>query len=109
MLLMGIIQIKYEEIQSFSEVLAAGTAAALVPIRSITRTSLSQTSTFIPEDSEEPGPVCLKLLSTLQGIQRGKLEDTFGWTLKVKEVDVKKYSTGEVTTGLDGNSIDKLP
>ncbi|RDW64127.1 hypothetical protein BP5796_10629 [Coleophoma crateriformis] len=103
--------IKYEELPSFSEVMAAGTAAALVPIKSITRDSVVQTSQYIAEDSEEPGPVCLKLISTLQGIQRGKLEDTFGWTVKVSQVDVAKYAekAGEVTTGTNGSSVDKLP
>jgi len=32
-------QIKYEEISSFDEIMAAGTAAALVPIKSITMRS----------------------------------------------------------------------
>ncbi|KAL3417901.1 branched-chain amino acid aminotransferase [Phlyctema vagabunda] len=103
--------IKYEELPSFSEVMAAGTAAALVPIKSITRNSAAQTSSYIAEDSEEPGPICLKLISTLQGIQRGKLEDTFGWTVKVNKVDEAKYAekTGEVTAGTNGSSVDKLP
>lgn len=91
--------------------MAAGTAAALVPIKSITRNSTVETSQYIAEDSEEPGPVCLKLISTLQGIQRGKLEDTFGWTVKVSQVDETKYAikSGEVTNGTSGRNVDKLP
>ena len=89
--------------------MAAGTAAALVPIRSITRESLSETSTYIPADSEEPGPVCSKLLSTLKGIQLGKIKDTFGWNSEVKEVDVKNYAPGEATNGVNAEHVDKLP
>jgi branched-chain amino acid aminotransferase len=74
--------------------MAAGTAAALVPIRSITRESRSETSTYLPSDSEEPGPVFTKLITTLKGIQLGKIKDTFGWNSEVKEVDVKSYAAG---------------
>ena len=89
--------------------MAAGTAAALVPIRSITRRSDDVTSSYIPADSEEPGPVCLKLLTTLKGIQLGKIKDTFGWNSKVEEVDIKKYAAGEQTNGVNGENVDKLP
>ncbi|KZF26812.1 branched-chain amino acid aminotransferase II [Xylona heveae TC161] len=102
--------IKFEELSSFDEVLAAGTAAALVPIRSITMKSRNAKFEYLKGD--EPGPVCLKLLSTLQGIQLGKIPDTFNWRLKVsEEKDYKIRGTGardEVTTGL-GSSVDKLP
>ena len=89
--------------------MAAGTAAALVPIRSITRVSDNKISSYIPELSEEPGPVCLKLLTTLKGIQLGKIKDTFGWNSKVEEVDIKKYATGEQTNGVSGDNVDQLP
>lgn len=89
--------------------MAAGTAAALVPIRSITRKSDNKTSTYIPESEEEPGPVCLKLLATLKGIQLGKIKDTFGWNSLVEEADIKKYATGEQMNGVDGENIDQLP
>ncbi|KAK8049637.1 branched-chain-amino-acid aminotransferase TOXF [Apiospora phragmitis] len=86
----------------FSEVMAAGTAAALVPIRSITRrvspsTSASITSsvkeharlssdsesekvTFIEESQEDAGPICLKLLTELKAIQLGKARTSSGGT-----------------------------
>jgi branched-chain amino acid aminotransferase len=89
--------------------MAAGTAAALVPIRSITRPSDNKTSTYIPESSDEPGPVCLKLLETLKGIQLGKIKDTFGWNSLVEEVDIKKYAIGEQTNGVNWENVDKLP
>ena len=92
--------------------LAAGTAAALVPIKSITRTSRNETFSYIAADSEEPGPICVKLLTTLKGIQNGKIKDTFGWNSKVSEVDAKKYSANsdpKAANGVNGENIDELP
>jgi hypothetical protein len=85
--------------------MAAGTAAALVPIRSITRRIAptlpqdhprvsvkegEETITYIPDNIEEPGPLCTKLLAQLKGIQLGKLEDSFGWRFEVTEEDGKR-------------------
>lgn len=103
------IKIKYEELPAFSEVMAAGTAAALVPIKSITRKSDKKTTEYIDANSEEPGPICVKLLTTLKGIQQGKLKDTFGWTSKVEEVDINKYTGGETTHGVNEENVDELP
>ena len=89
--------------------MAAGTAAALVPIKSITRTSRNETSSYIAADSEEPGPVFEKLLTTLKGIQLGKIPDTFGWNSKVEEVDVKKYTSEPSTNGINCHNVDNLP
>jgi branched-chain amino acid aminotransferase len=85
----------YPELSSFSEVLAAGTAAALVSIASITLDSKSETFTYLT--AEEPGPVAVKLLTTLKGIQVGKIKDTFGWNDVVPEP--KGYTSGEATNG----------
>ncbi|KAL2757312.1 hypothetical protein ACRALDRAFT_1054641 [Sodiomyces alcalophilus JCM 7366] len=105
--------IKYSEIPDFSEVFASGTAAGLVPIRSITRridasspqsllktrdgharvSSAKQgeeTITFIADGVEDAGEVCLRLLTTLQGIQLGKIHDDFGWRFGVREEDGAK-------------------
>lgn len=99
--------IKYEELPEFTEVFAAGTAAALVPIRSISRYSDNKTTEYIKEGSENPGPVCSRLVATLQGIQRGKIEDSFGWCQKVEAVDAKSLGqTGEQDVN---GSISKLP
>ncbi|KAI4122803.1 MAG: hypothetical protein LQ347_006386 [Umbilicaria vellea] len=106
--------IHYDELASFSEIMAAGTAAALVPIKSITMKSKHDKFSY-QEKSEEAGlgPVCVKLLTTLQGIQRGKIEDTFGWLEYVKEP--KEFQQkGEVNGSGDGtngvpNNVDKLP
>jgi branched-chain amino acid aminotransferase len=50
-------------------------------------------------------------LTTLKGIQAGKIKDTFSWNSKVEFVDVKKYSAevGETTNGVNGSRVDKLP
>ena len=103
--------ILYEELSSFSEVMAAGTAASLVPIKSITMKSRNET--FVYQDrSDEPGPACLEFLTTLKGIQQGKIEDTFGWLHYVEEA--KGFPTAgevngtEASNGVDIN-VDRLP
>lgn len=71
-----------EELSKFSEVMAAGTAAALVPIKSIRRNS---TKTLVEYcKGEEPGPRVVELLKALKGIQSGVEEDRFGWLYTVK-------------------------
>ncbi|EQL03212.1 hypothetical protein G6O67_005538 [Ophiocordyceps sinensis] len=96
--------IKYAELPRFAEVVAAGTAAALVPIRSITRRhspgllpagprvtsdAQSETVTYMADSQAEAGPLCLKLLTHLKAIQLGKAEDEFGWRVAVTEADKK--------------------
>lgn len=105
--------IKYAELPSFSEVFAAGTAAALVPIRSITRrlpaghpqslaaagAALPSNVTvadgeevirYMPDDQTEAGPVCLRLLTQLKGMQLGKVADAFHWCAAVAAADAAK-------------------
>lgn len=122
-------QIRYGELATFSEVMAAGTAAALVPIRSITRRvdasspqSLAaaganervssakageETVTYIPESQEDAGSICLKLLSTLKGIQLGKLEDQFGWNFAVTAADGTAV-VGEQKTNGSATTVDQM-
>ncbi|EFW99699.1 branched-chain amino acid aminotransferase [Grosmannia clavigera kw1407] len=97
-------------------VLATGTAAALVPIQSITRRidsgspgslaaaqpslrshprvrldgSGEETITYLPADQPEAGPVCLRLLAQLKGIQQGSVVDPFGWVTAVTASDLNK-------------------
>lgn len=92
--------------------MAAGTAAALVPIRSITRRfdpkspqSISSTLgqharlstedgtekvTYLEDSIEDAGPICLRLLTQLQAIQLGKTKDEFGWCFPVSREDGAK-------------------
>uniref|UniRef100_A0A0B7K5V3 Branched-chain amino acid aminotransferase n=1 Tax=Bionectria ochroleuca TaxID=29856 RepID=A0A0B7K5V3_BIOOC len=83
--------IKYGELPAFSEVMAAGTAAALVPIRSITRRNAPAGGlpADSPREQEDAGAICLKLITQLKAIQLGKVEDAFGWRVEVGTNDLE--------------------
>ncbi|KAI1637956.1 aminotransferase [Biscogniauxia mediterranea] len=121
--------IKYTELAQFSEVMAAGTAAALVPIRSITRRfdptspqSISSTGshprltadkdsekvTYIPDANEDAGPVCLRLLSQLKAIQLGKTKDDFNWCFAVSREDGTKVAGETPAPNGNGQTVDQL-
>ncbi|KAH7150271.1 aminotransferase [Dactylonectria estremocensis] len=101
--------IKYAELNDFEEVMAAGTAAALVPIRSITRRSehVDETINYIAASQEEAGPICTKLLTTLQSIQLGKIEDPFKWrfAISVADKNVEGVSSGQ---NEDAQTVDQM-
>ena len=102
--------IKYDEIATFTEIMAAGTAAALVPIKSITMRS--RNDEFIYQGgSDKPGPACERLLTTLKSIQQGKIRDPFGWLDFVKEPEGFPSTNGVPKNGGDGTngSVDQLP
>lgn len=84
--------------------LAAGTAAALVPIRSITYESKGEKISY-KDAANEPGEVCVRLLKTLKGIQLGKIEDTQSWLYKVEKPELwgKQGANGAEET------VDQLP
>ncbi|KAL8956643.1 MAG: hypothetical protein Q9183_006254, partial [Haloplaca sp. 2 TL-2023] len=100
--------IAYEELSSFTEVLAAGTAAALVPIKSITMRSKGDRITY-QGAGDEPGPACVKLLTTLKGIQQGKIEDSFGWLDYVEQDHLPEKGMPNATQEHVNGSVDKLP
>ncbi|KGO46855.1 Branched-chain amino acid aminotransferase II [Penicillium expansum] len=77
-------RVAYEELREFDEVIAAGTAAALVPVGSITMQSRGDKFEYRCGAQKEGGEVCVKLLQTLRGIQSGTIEDTFGWNYEVQ-------------------------
>ncbi|KAI9677274.1 MAG: hypothetical protein M1829_002616 [Trizodia sp. TS-e1964] len=85
--------VPYSELSAFAEVLAAGTAAALVPIKSITRLSSNEKFDYL--SGEEPGPCFTFLLDKLKGIQLGKLPDPHGWCVKVNEAKGYKVREGK--------------
>lgn len=103
-------KILYEELKEFKEVMAAGTAASLVPIKSITKGS--DKFEYPVTENGEPGPVCTKLLTTLKGIQQGRIKDTFGWNYEVTPASPKDFA-GEGMNGVNGDvhphKIDELP
>ncbi|KAI6777882.1 putative branched-chain-amino-acid aminotransferase-like protein [Emericellopsis cladophorae] len=118
--------IKYPELSRFSEVMAAGTAAALVPIRSITRRVVigqglpkdsprvsveadgAETVTFLSDDQQEAGAICLKLLNQLKGIQLGKLGDPLGWRVVVSEKDGKAVQPVQEEEGKRTPTVDQM-
>ncbi|KAH9825914.1 putative branched-chain-amino-acid aminotransferase TOXF [Teratosphaeria destructans] len=100
--------IRYDELQGFSEVMAAGTAAALVPIKSITYRCRGDKFEY-QGGGDEPGPAVVKLLAQLKGIQQGKVEDAFGWLQGVREYQVGEYDVESVKTDGVGEVPGQLP
>ncbi|MCK4992216.1 MAG: aminotransferase class IV, partial [Bacteroidales bacterium] len=70
--------VELEELASFEEVGACGTAAVITPIGKVVDEEKDITYSF--GDGINPGPVITKLYETLVGIQNGDLEDSLGWT-----------------------------
>ncbi|KAL1979920.1 hypothetical protein VTN96DRAFT_4986 [Rasamsonia emersonii] len=75
--------IPFAELRYFSEVLAVGTAAMVVPVRSITRRSTGN----VFEYGSEPGPCCARLSKSLKAIQKGIEPDPYGWVQRVPRPD----------------------
>ncbi|MBR1575237.1 MAG: branched-chain amino acid aminotransferase [Bacteroidales bacterium] len=80
--------IPYEELETFEEVNACGTAVVITPIGSITDkpTLKGNEVTRVFHFGEEGvcGPVSSRLYKTLRGIQDGTVPDTHGWCYIVK-------------------------
>jgi branched-chain amino acid aminotransferase len=70
--------IPFEEIETFAEVAACGTAVVVTPICEITRGD----KVIKIGDPGACGPVLQKLYDTVQGIQYGLLPDTHGWCVE---------------------------
>ena len=71
-------QIPEEELATFEEAGACGTAAVISPIAKID--DLETKQSFVFSKDGKPGPVCTKLYNKLRGIQYGTEPDTHGWT-----------------------------
>ncbi len=102
--------ILYEELRDFTEVMAAGTAASLVPVKSITMRSRGDKFEYAGIKDDEPGPICLKLLKTLKDIQQGKIKDQFGWVTEIKSPP-NFLVAGPVglSGGVHEGDVDELP
>ena len=74
-------QIPEEELSTFEEAGACGTAAVISPISYIDDLETGKRYDF----GKEPGPVSRKLFEHLRGIQYGIEEDKHGWTMVVIE------------------------
>ena len=72
-----------EELATFEEAGACGTAAVISPIDRIDDPENNHTY-HISKDGK-PGPVCTKLYNTLRGIQLGEIEDKHNWNFIIME------------------------
>lgn len=103
-------RVAYDELKDFTEVMAAGTAASLVPIKSITMRSKGDKFEYAGKEDNEPGPVCVKLLKTLKDIQQGKIEDQFGWNMKINPPPKDFVANPVEPNGtIHAGAIDELP
>jgi branched-chain amino acid aminotransferase len=66
-----------EELATFEEVGACGTAAVITPVRAIVDEATGESYEYCKNG--EPGPVSVKLYEKLTGIQTGDLPDPYGW------------------------------
>ena len=76
-------QIPEEELATFEEAGACGTAAVISPIERID--DLENKKSYVISKDGKPGPVCTKLYHLLRDIQYGIQPDTHGWTTVVIE------------------------
>jgi branched-chain amino acid aminotransferase len=79
-------RIPYSELPEFDEVLAVGTAASVLPIKSIARNSTGDKFVY-HQDGAEPGPVGVRLAAELRKVMRGIEEDPFDWLHAVEFPD----------------------
>ena len=70
-----------DELDSFEEAGACGTAAVISPISHLDDLETGKVYSF----GDKPGPWSTKLYETLRGIQYGTIEDKHGWTTVVIE------------------------
>ncbi len=71
-----------EELETFEEAGACGTAAIISPIGKIYDRTTDKTIVY----GENPGPYSTKLYQTLRGIQEGEIEDTHNWTTIIEGI-----------------------
>ena len=70
-----------DELATFEEAGACGTAAVISPIEMVYDLDTGQTVTY----GKEVGKTCIALYNKLQDIQYGRCEDKYGWTTVVEE------------------------
>lgn len=71
-------KIPIEELDTFEEVGACGTAAVISPIKKIVDIHTGKIFEYCKDG--KPGPISLKLYQKLQAIQHGDEPDIYGWT-----------------------------
>lgn len=70
-------QVPVEELETFEEAGACGTAAVISPIERID--DLDENKSYVFSKNGEAGPVCTKLYNKLRAIQYGDEADKYGW------------------------------
>ena len=70
-----------EELETFEEAGACGTAAVISPIHAIYDPSVDKK--YVIAKDGKPGPICTKLYERYTAIQFGEAEDIFGWMTEV--------------------------
>lgn len=73
--------VSVDELDSFDEVGACGTAAVISPVRKIIDPETNKIFTYANDN--QPGPVSTELYNRLLAIQFGDEEDKFGWMEKI--------------------------
>ena len=76
-------QIPEEELETFEEAGACGTAAVISPISRID--DLENNKSYVFSKDGKPGPISTKLYNKLRGIQYGTEPDIHGWTKVIIE------------------------
>lgn len=74
--------IEVEELATFEEAGACGTAAVISPVSRID--DIDENKSYVFSKDGEAGPVCTKLYNRLRAIQYGDEADKFGWVTIVK-------------------------
>ncbi len=71
--------VPFEELETFSEVAACGTAVVVTPVYEITRGD----KVIKISDPDKCGPITQKLFDGVQDIQYGRVPDTHGWCVAI--------------------------
>ena len=75
-------QIPEEELSTFEEAGACGTAAVISPIQRID--NLKNNKSYVISKDGKPGPICTKLYNKLRAIQYGDEADPYGWVTVIE-------------------------
>lgn len=75
-------KVPIDELETFEEVGACGTAAVISPISSIYDPDFDRTYEYCPDG--KPGENCIKLYNQLTSIQYGNIPDKYGWITEVE-------------------------
>jgi branched-chain amino acid aminotransferase len=75
-------KVPVEELETFEEAGACGTAAIITPIRKIVDGDMGKEYYY----GDSAGEISTKLYNQLRGIQEGTIEDVHGWTTVIEEI-----------------------